>query len=475
MKKWMPCIWVLWLSLLTTACGDDKDDTVKPDDTPPSPVVSTYPPNNATDVAIDAVISATFKEDMDSMSINNTTFTLGYNPLVSGTVAYDKGTRTATFTPDSLLNDGTTYTATLTTGIKNSSGIPLATDYSWRFIAITCGEVVYLPRTGQTRSWVTGDDGDIKSGVVWPTPRFTDNGDGTITDELTDLMWLKDGECLGQGIWQGEAYHAIDTLNLDPWSLGCQDYTTQKYHDWRLPNVNELESLFNAAQSNTATWLSSVGFIDVQPSEYWTSTTYAQDTRYAWFVNMWTGFVEPGEKRFYQRVWAVRGESCQPAKVWKTGQVTVYRPGDDGDLQEGARWPVPRFLTINLTALDYLTDLVWATNADTPTYGSCTGGLKTWQEALEYIECLNNNNYAGSSDWRLPNRKELFSLLDREQINPPLPSDHDFEGVQLGRYWTSTTYAYDTSQAWMVDMRHVWTDPVDKTSNAWVWPVRGGR
>jgi hypothetical protein len=288
-------------------------------------------------------------------------------------------------------------------------------------------------------------------------------------------MWLKDGECLGQGIWQGEAYQAIDTLNLNPWSLGCEGYASQKYVDWRLPNVNELESLFNASRSNTATWLNGLGFTGIRPSNYWTSTTYAQNTGSAWLINMWVGFVDPGEKRFYQRVWAVRGESCQPAKIWKTGQVTSYRPGDDGDLEEGARWQNPRFLTINLTALDYLTGLVWATEADTPTYVSCTGGLKTWQDALAYIECLNDNSYAGVSDWRLPNRKELYSLLDREQINPPLPSDHDFVGVQLNNYWTSTTYAYDTSQAWIVNMRYGWTDPINKTSNAWVWPVRGGQ
>jgi hypothetical protein len=475
MKKWMPYVLIVCLSLLVSTCGDDKDDTTRPDDTPLSPVVSTYPPNNATDVERDAVISATFREDMDSLTINNTTFTVGYNPLVSGTVTYDKSSRTATFTPDSLLKEETTYTATLTTGIKNSSGTPLSADYSWMFIAVTCGEVVSLPQTGQTSSWMTGDDGDTELGVVWPTPRFIDHGNGTVTDKLTNLMWLKDGDCLGSGIWQGEAYQAIDTLNINPWRLGCQDYTEQPYHDWRLPNVNELESLVHSGRNNTSTWLNSVGFTGVQQYHYWTSTTNVYSTLDAWCVGMWNGAVDPQGKRFTQRLWAVRGKSCQPALVWKTGQVTSYRPGDDGDVKEGVRWPSPRFLTINLTTVDYLTGLVWATEADTPPYGTCPDGVKTWYEALDYVDCLNDQVYAGYSDWRLPNRKELFSLIDREQHQPALPSDHSFADVQLGYYWTSTTYAFDTQSAWVVGTRYGDMGPRSKSGNAWVWPVRGGR
>ena len=60
---------------------------------------------------------------------------------------------------------------------------------------------VHLPRTGQTTCWDnsgnqipcagTGQDGEIKAGEPWPEPRFTDNGDETMTDNLTGLMWTK--------------------------------------------------------------------------------------------------------------------------------------------------------------------------------------------------------------------------------------------------------------------------------------------
>ena len=47
-----------------------------------------------------------------------------------------------------------------------------------------------LSKTGQATSWGAGDDGDLEGGVAWPNPRFADNGDGTITDNLTGLIWL---------------------------------------------------------------------------------------------------------------------------------------------------------------------------------------------------------------------------------------------------------------------------------------------
>jgi len=54
-----------------------------------------------------------------------------------------------------------------------------------------------VEKTGQTTYYEPGDDGDLKKGVVWPNPRFTDNEDGTVTDNLTGLIWLKNANCFG--------------------------------------------------------------------------------------------------------------------------------------------------------------------------------------------------------------------------------------------------------------------------------------
>ena len=56
-------------------------------------------------------------------------------------------------------------------------------------------------KTGQTTTFARGDDGEYQAGVPVPNPRFTDNGDGTVIDNLTGLTWLKNASCLGEQTW----------------------------------------------------------------------------------------------------------------------------------------------------------------------------------------------------------------------------------------------------------------------------------
>ena len=101
----------------------------------------------------------------------------------------------------------------------------------------------------------TGQDGDIQAGVAWPNPRFTVSGD-CVTDNLTGLMWAKNANLPnGYRTWQGALDFVASIIAV---SGLCG------YHDWRLPNVNELESLVHAGQSNSATWLNTQGFTNVQ-------------------------------------------------------------------------------------------------------------------------------------------------------------------------------------------------------------------
>lgn len=95
-------------------------------------VMSTDPNNNASGVALNKVVTATFNMPMDALTINTSTFTLkqGTTTIV-GSVSYSGST--ATFTPTSNLSSGNTYTATITTGAKNTLGTPLANDYIWNF------------------------------------------------------------------------------------------------------------------------------------------------------------------------------------------------------------------------------------------------------------------------------------------------------------------------------------------------------
>jgi hypothetical protein len=86
-----------------------------------------------------------------------------------------------------------------------------------------------------------------------------------------------------------------------------------------------------------------------------------------------------------------------------------------------------------------------------------------------------SNGGSHQTDWRLPNVRELFSLIDFSQYGPTLPSGHPFTGVQSSSYWSSTTTAYSTSGAWSVYLYAGSVNNGIKTGTAYVWPVRGGQ
>ncbi len=154
-----------------------------------------------------------------------------------------------------------------------------------------------------------------------------------------------------------------------------------------------------------------------------------------------------------------------PSPVWKTGQTLTQWAGDDGELRKGVEWPSPRFTVDGECVTDNLTGLMWSVDANP------TGGT-SWQGAFDYADSL---TLCGHSDWRVPNRKEMMSLVDRSQFTPALPADHPFTNVVAsGYYWTSTTCAYYPGYTWYIRMQSGEEERGAK-GNSWpVWPVRGG-
>ena len=161
---------------------------------------------------------------------------------------------------------------------------------------------VNLPRTGQTISYYQGDDGAIQAGVVSPTPRFTDNGNGTVTDNLTGLIWLKNANPCGKKTWAS----ALNYCNiLANGTAGLTDGSLAG--DWRLSNIRELQSLIDYSTVYQAL-PPGFPFIDVQPNLYWSSTSYAYNTQRAWIIDMSAGHVNAYYKSSdYYYVWPVRG------------------------------------------------------------------------------------------------------------------------------------------------------------------------
>lgn len=172
-----------------------------------------------------------------------------------------------------------------------------------------------VEQTGQTATMPldpapTGLDGDLQTGVTWPNPRFTDNGDGTVTDNLTGLIWLQNADCFGQKDW---ATALTDANTLNTGECGLSDDSEEG--DWRLPNIKELQSLVHFGVANpalpdtagTGQWTDGDPFSGVQPSNYWSSTSYADNTSNAWVLILYSGYVVRDDKSDTYYVWPVRG------------------------------------------------------------------------------------------------------------------------------------------------------------------------
>ena len=165
-----------------------------------------------------------------------------------------------------------------------------------------CPPSAPVPKTGQKASYATGDDGDLEKGVAWPDPRFTDNGDGTVTDNLTGLIWVKNADCFGKRNW----YNAISDANgLANGQCGLTDGS--EAGDWRLPNIKELFSLVDVGRYGPALPLGHP-FNNVQLYTYCSSSAGIISDQH-WYVNMFSGgMLENGSKDFTDYyVWPVRG------------------------------------------------------------------------------------------------------------------------------------------------------------------------
>ncbi|MBF0627326.1 MAG: DUF1566 domain-containing protein [Magnetococcales bacterium] len=157
-----------------------------------------------------------------------------------------------------------------------------------------------VPKTGQTQPYHNNDDGDLETGVAWPTPRFSEHDDGTVTDELTGLVWMKNANCWGNQLWN----QALDTIaGLNAGSQHCSGYTGN-HTDWRLPNIEELESLVDLSQRYPAL-PSGHPFSGVQSYNYWSATTAGSTG--AWYVYLSLGYVGSNYTYAYDYVWPVRG------------------------------------------------------------------------------------------------------------------------------------------------------------------------
>jgi hypothetical protein len=494
MKRLLPAVALLLFSMVIYSCRNDKSTVIAPLVRPALVSIVVSPINPSIAMGATRQFKATGRHEDGSTSDLTSSVTWTSTDQAKATInAAGKVT---------LLAQGQTVIGIVMNGFTDETTLTVRSRTN----------AVNLAQTRQVTVYAAADDGSLKRGVDWPDSRFTNHGDGTVTDTLTGLVWPRNSNVMpaedpnwdqdhlandGAVTWQ----HALDyvaKLNTDNY-LG--------HNDWRLPNSKELKSLIDHGRYNPAL-PSGHPFLNVQADDYWTSTSLNVGVPIdVWTVGMRDGRLYGNLKISYQYVWPVRSSGSAPAEPAKTGQTKCYddngagiscaNTGQDGDRQAGVAWPGPRFTEIESdTMTDNLTGLVWVKDGNVmPTRDNnwdqddtVNDGSVTWQHALDYVAKLNRENYLGHGDWRLPNIHELESLFNagHSEVLCSMPStscatndawlnSQGFSNAQFNYYWSSTTLNPETSRAWQLNlaMGHVfWSD---KGSTLTVWPVRSGQ
>ncbi len=273
-----------------------------------------------------------------------------------------------------------------------------------------------LPDTGQNGSFTNtfGEDSDY----VINAPYFTINGNGTVTDTITGLMWQQtDG---------GE-------MTIENAITYCDSFNLAGFDNWRLPTAHEAFSILNLQNANPA--LNTAVFTNSLAEYWWTSNRQANDNSKVWATNAGGGIGNHpksetisagGNKKFHVR--AVRDVNL-PEVI----------PNHFSDNNNG-------------TTIDNLTNLVWQK--------SPTSDSLTWEEALSYSDTL---TFAGINNWRLPNIKELQSINDESLINPSI-NTVSFSVNSANKYWSSSSLPNQTSKAWYLNTQFGITTYDDKTN-----------
>jgi len=348
---------------------------------------------------------------------------------------------------------------------------------------------ISIAASGQTVSYAVGDDASLKQGVAWPSRRFVDNQNGTVTDNLTGLIWLKNAGCFAPTVW---ASALADVNQLASGACGLTDGSTAG--QWRLPNLVELESMVDVSASNPAVTAGSP-FTNVSNGIYWSSTAYyggQEGTTEAWVIRFADGsYLDDNINNVMatsnNAVWAVKGVGGAAVKLQATGIYVPFSAGDDGNVESGVPLPSPRMRDNgNGTVTDTLTGLIWMKQAN------CIN--QTWAGAIAAVnslasgQCgLTDGSVAGN--WRMPNRKEMQSLSDRMQNNHADYFDESFISGTVGLnsqpaifsnfitlqfYWTSSTNASNTSEAWTVFSCDFGVYDIAKANTGYTLAVRGG-
>ena len=318
--------------------------------------------------------------------------------------------------------------------------------------------------------------------VIYPVltgGRFLDNGDGTVIDLETDLMWLKDVNCFTPADWQS-GLDIVKAFNQDPLSFNCLDLSVAGYEDWALPNRNELRSLISYS-SDLPALATDFPVNSINPY-YGTSTTVASYPKTAYDIYMGTGSLNISSKKEKRYIWPVRpaharGESQRIPDKTQTLELEaehyLLRPIGNRIV---VAWPAKRFTDHgDGTVIDNLTGFMWLKDS------SCFGKLN-WKGASDVTLKLNTEparfrgcaEYNASYDnWQIPDMNDLQNLLEGSQDEPAeWLNSQGAINVQARDYWSLTENPYNLYHAWGINMGAGGGRNYPKSFELFAWPLR---
>ncbi len=176
----------------------------------------------------------------------------------------------------------------------------------------------------------------------------------------------------------------------------------------------------------------------------------------------------------FPRLKKARPEKSAGSILPATGQTEIWSEFDDGYYRTGRKL---RFRDLgNGTVSDLNTGLMWVKSGyadidvSPPVPYQSEGPWRKyfWNQALLYCERL---QFAGYSDWRLPNYKELISILDLSRMDPAVDQTY-FPGTRSDFYWSSTTFVSQTYHGWYIYFNLGYANHINKDNYFYIRPVR---
>jgi hypothetical protein len=294
----------------------------------------------------------------------------------------------------------------------------------------------YAPDGSEITCRGSGQDAEKeKTAPLLSHGRFQEKG-RVIRDRATGAIWTKDAN---------PADFPLSWSEAAEFTAEMRHRRAHGYERWHLPTRRLLFSLISHQQKNPCL-PEGHPFEDVFPGYYWTSETCRRLPDQAWYGHMGGGRIHRGMKHGSYMVWPVSlpNETSPHRDTRKQGRFTL----DGGAVH------------------DTWTGRTWLRDAD------IAGGLLSWSEALSTVRELNRDRSDGAPAWRLPNIRELESLVDIGSHSPALPSGHPFIHVREA-YWSSTTSVYETRYAWTLYSRDGYIGVGFKPREDFhAWPVR---